>query len=295
MGFDYADQRFYASSYGRFNTPDPARSSAGPSDPSSWNRYSYTRGDPVNKLDPSGTGDCFPDDGTCFESLSSGYCPPDLPFCSDGSSYLSMAGCGGTQPDLFNPSAAVWCLSTTSAAQNIAAAAAAALAPPGPNMLQICEGNEIAYVAGYLSQYNSPLAASASTIVVDSTVYGLDDRFIVALSGVETTYGTNPSWNSGSAGIYNVFSNGLHCAAPGLSMCRNFSKPYASYAGAIVDVTSTIGSSQLYSGLNSAQAVYSEYEEGNVSKPAPMQSVLNTIYGTQLNGNLNNIRSPRCQ
>ena len=53
-GLDYADQRFYASGYGRFNTPDPARSSAGPSDPSSWNRYAYVGGDPVNSFDSTG-------------------------------------------------------------------------------------------------------------------------------------------------------------------------------------------------------------------------------------------------
>ncbi len=29
--------------------------SAGPSDPVSWNRYSYTGGDPINRLDPSGS------------------------------------------------------------------------------------------------------------------------------------------------------------------------------------------------------------------------------------------------
>jgi RHS repeat-associated protein len=53
-GLDYADQRYYASSYGRFNTPDPSAASAGPSDPGSWNRYSYTGGDPVNRLDAHG-------------------------------------------------------------------------------------------------------------------------------------------------------------------------------------------------------------------------------------------------
>jgi RHS repeat-associated protein len=54
-GLDYADQRYYASTYGRFSTADPATSSAGPSDPVSWNRYSYTGGDPINRLDPRGT------------------------------------------------------------------------------------------------------------------------------------------------------------------------------------------------------------------------------------------------
>ena len=57
-GLDYADQRFYASTYGRFNTPDPYMASGGPSDPGSWNRYSYTQGDPVNRFDPSGNAYC---------------------------------------------------------------------------------------------------------------------------------------------------------------------------------------------------------------------------------------------
>jgi len=72
-GMDYADQRYYASTYGRFMSPDPYMASGGPTDPSSWNRYAYTRGDPVNRFDPSG----LQDEG-----------PPMLPFfgyCPDGS------------------------------------------------------------------------------------------------------------------------------------------------------------------------------------------------------------------
>jgi RHS repeat-associated protein len=53
-GLDYAQNRYYASSYGRFISPDPARNSAGPSDPGSWNRYAYVGGDPINENDPSG-------------------------------------------------------------------------------------------------------------------------------------------------------------------------------------------------------------------------------------------------
>ena len=49
-----ADQRYYASAYGRFNTADQYMASAGPKDPGTWNRYSYTAGDPVNRIDPSG-------------------------------------------------------------------------------------------------------------------------------------------------------------------------------------------------------------------------------------------------
>jgi RHS repeat-associated protein len=57
------DQRFYASSYGRFNTADPYRASAGASDPGSWNRYAYVQGDPVNMHDPRGLMMAAPDSG----------------------------------------------------------------------------------------------------------------------------------------------------------------------------------------------------------------------------------------
>ena len=51
-GFNYADQRCYGPSGGRFLTPDAAP--AVPSNPQSWNRYSYVWGDPVNFYDPAG-------------------------------------------------------------------------------------------------------------------------------------------------------------------------------------------------------------------------------------------------
>ena len=42
-------------------TPDPYMGNSGgpgdPADPQSWNRYDYTRGDPVNRFDPEGTCD----------------------------------------------------------------------------------------------------------------------------------------------------------------------------------------------------------------------------------------------
>ena len=61
-GLDYADQRYYSSAPGRFLTPDPHRATTGsvnnPADPGSWNRYAYTRGDPINRFDPRGLADC---------------------------------------------------------------------------------------------------------------------------------------------------------------------------------------------------------------------------------------------
>jgi RHS repeat-associated protein len=56
-GLDYANQRYYSNVQGRFMTPDPYAASGGPSDPQSWNRYAYTRGDPINRVDTAGTDD----------------------------------------------------------------------------------------------------------------------------------------------------------------------------------------------------------------------------------------------
>ena len=82
IGLDYADQRYYASNFGRFMSPDPARS-ASRTDPQSWNRYRYGLGDPANNSDPTGLcsydqfGSYFDDDehpnlafsGPCSQSL----------------------------------------------------------------------------------------------------------------------------------------------------------------------------------------------------------------------------------
>ena len=80
-GLDYADQRYYASNFGRFMTADPYRASAGPRDPRSWNRYAYTRGDPINRMDRRGLedkdpskdsddGDCDPDNDDCTPTFT---------------------------------------------------------------------------------------------------------------------------------------------------------------------------------------------------------------------------------
>jgi RHS repeat-associated protein len=57
---DYADQRYYNNSLGRFMTSDPYAKSAGTRNPQSWNRYAYVLGDPTNHLDPRGL--CSEDD-----------------------------------------------------------------------------------------------------------------------------------------------------------------------------------------------------------------------------------------
>jgi RHS repeat-associated protein len=53
-GTDYAVNRQYSQSTGRFNRPDPLAASGKDELPQTWNRYSYTTGDPINQKDPWG-------------------------------------------------------------------------------------------------------------------------------------------------------------------------------------------------------------------------------------------------
>ena len=57
-GLDYAQNRYYANTLGRFVTPDPYQPSARLRSPTSWNRYVYSVDDPINRFDPNGLGAC---------------------------------------------------------------------------------------------------------------------------------------------------------------------------------------------------------------------------------------------
>ena len=63
--YDYG-ARFYSPVLGRFLSPDtiiPA-----PSNPQSFNRYSYVRNSPLRLIDPSGMAECAADDRACWEN-----------------------------------------------------------------------------------------------------------------------------------------------------------------------------------------------------------------------------------
>jgi RHS repeat-associated protein len=58
-GNDYFGARYYASSMGRFLSPDPSGAAfSAPSDPQSWNMYSYVQNNPLINVDPDGL-DCI--------------------------------------------------------------------------------------------------------------------------------------------------------------------------------------------------------------------------------------------
>jgi RHS repeat-associated protein len=121
---DYANQRMYASTYGRFNTPDPAKNTSGsagsPSSPGSWNMYAYAKGDPVNRADPGGTDDCDPT--TQFDCLTGYYCPPEYQYCSDGSDDSEgVADCGSIPADEWTTAVAVACAAAAAALQSVPA------------------------------------------------------------------------------------------------------------------------------------------------------------------------------
>jgi RHS repeat-associated protein len=95
-GLDYADQRMYASLYGRFNSPDPYQASASgssnPRRPQSWNRYSYVLGDPINFYDPQGLFALQSGNGTDD-------CPPGMVFYNNGCVVAVNDGAGKGMPN----------------------------------------------------------------------------------------------------------------------------------------------------------------------------------------------------
>ena len=100
-GLDYANQRYYASVYGRFTSPDRYVASAGAGDPGSWNRYAYVEGDPVGAIDPLGNNIARLDDpthssGLCDFLFGGGYDSGFWGNCSYwGSAIAYFAGQGG--------------------------------------------------------------------------------------------------------------------------------------------------------------------------------------------------------
>ena len=76
-GLDYANQRYYASTLGRFTSPDPYKASGGTSDPGSWNRYAYVGADPANRFDPKGTCWMYPGDPNTYPNTGLDPCVPE--------------------------------------------------------------------------------------------------------------------------------------------------------------------------------------------------------------------------
>jgi RHS repeat-associated protein len=61
-GLDFAQARYYASTQGRFTSPDPTLLSVNALNPQSWNRYAYVLNDPLVYVDPLGLWELYYED-----------------------------------------------------------------------------------------------------------------------------------------------------------------------------------------------------------------------------------------
>lgn len=87
-------RRLYHYDQNRWISPDPAGLSAvDPSDPQTWNRYSYGRGNPLAAIDPSGLTSYCPWGTIPGQNVCAG--PPTSP-CYSASSATPPAGCPGS-------------------------------------------------------------------------------------------------------------------------------------------------------------------------------------------------------
>jgi RHS repeat-associated protein len=77
-GSDYAVNRQYSQSVGRFGSADPYQASGYLVNPQSWNRYSYVENDPIHNVDPLGLFARYPDeaDPCCIGNNCGDSTPP---------------------------------------------------------------------------------------------------------------------------------------------------------------------------------------------------------------------------
>jgi RHS repeat-associated protein len=74
---DYFGARYYRPALGRFTSPDPGNAGADPTNPQSWNGYSYVWNNPLAMIDPSGADTCA--DGSYADACVTDTPPPDIP------------------------------------------------------------------------------------------------------------------------------------------------------------------------------------------------------------------------
>jgi len=99
---DYAWNRYYSPTWGRFMQADPSLTPEALKNPQAWNRYAYVAGDPVNYYDPAGLDACSGNYGApCFSITVVRF----LYFrnCLPPPGALSSPIGGGLSPEFLNP------------------------------------------------------------------------------------------------------------------------------------------------------------------------------------------------
>jgi len=231
-GLDYADQRMYASTYGRFTTPDlhaagaaTSGNASNPSDPGSWNLYAFGGGDPVNRLDPTGLDWIWiPDQGWCSSLDPDGGC-----YDPGGDSSYDC----GIQANQFNPAAAAWCMSESAEAASLAVqeaaleAAAAAQQTSGPSCCISLDQRPVPNIKGtpgvhtYLTVTDSDWANDPNGVLIEggpsgnpvfSSLVGYDTQAPGTGLGAGTPNASDPSLPS-NIQIGGTYGGALACGA----------------------------------------------------------------------------------
>lgn len=66
-------------------------------------------------------------------------------------------------------------------------------------------------ISSYLEKYNSPLAPYAGTFVREADRYNIDWRLVVAISGVESTFGKAEPTGCNNGWGYGIYGNNMLC------------------------------------------------------------------------------------
>jgi len=257
-------QRYYASSYGRFNTPDPYQAAANgandPSTPQSWNKYAYVLGDPVNAIDPRGT----------FEVCCGGE--------DDG-----FGDCGG---DDWGGGAGIWYDQPPSGGNGVYNGPGGSSTSPPPTPCDFSAQTLLgymqstpAYVNGQPSSKPFATLANAAAIMADAVADNVDPRLLVAISFLESKWGGS-SGSQRTDNAFGLMSNG---------QLINFTSS-GGWAAGIVLAASTL-ETHISNGQTSVSSLYS----GNpgaycVGTGCNGDVVANKL--TALGGNVNSLASP---
>ena len=274
-GLDYAKNRYHAPGTGRFMTADPLRASARPTDPTSWNRYAYTHGDPINRVDRSGLVEG--DEG----------CDPDEDDCGPGNGDGGGSGGGGCAGDGFT-SSSTECTDTDGGGGGDGDNTS-----PPP---MTCDQLLAQWIDMYLQNYNgmtghgSPLLTGLATwgapgtdagtfLVSLGKSTGVDPAFILGIARSESSLATNPNVRGGQ---YNIYGNSAH-------FTKNF---YTNYFDPTKDAFNLI-SKYVATGVGlDTRSMYVTYEGESNTLPDQFNRQLGTLNSTDsaLFGNLNNVK-----
>ena len=107
-----------------------------------------------------------------------------------------------------------------------------------------------AFLNAYLSGKNSPMSDQGGNYMTVCQIYDIDPRFLVALSGTETRFGSNVTW-----GKFNAWNWGWNIK-------HQKHSPFASWLEGMTSVAHHLTKSNSLYNLSSATTMYNLYCKG---------------------------------